>query len=51
MQALAVALARGDGLGAGQLAAGALVPWLADERDPAAQALAAVAVGGWPGRM
>ena len=50
MQALAVALARGDGLGAGQLAAGALVPWLADERDPAAQALAAVAVRrlAWP---
>lgn len=50
MQALAVALARGDDLGAGQLAAGALVPWLADERDPAAQALAAVAVRrlAWP---
>jgi hypothetical protein len=50
MQALAVALARGDGLGAGQLAAGALVPWLADERDPATQALAAVVVRrlAWP---
>lgn len=50
MQALAVALARGDGLGSGQLAAGALVPWLADERDPATQALAAVAVRrlAWP---
>lgn len=50
MQALAVALARGDGLGPGQLAAGALVPWLADERFPAAQALAAVAVRrlAWP---
>jgi len=50
MQALAVALARGDGLGPGQLAAGALVPWLADEREPAAQALAAVAVRrlAWP---
>jgi hypothetical protein len=50
MQALAVALARGDGLGAGQLAAGALVPWLVDERQPAAQALAAVALRrmAWP---
>jgi hypothetical protein len=50
MQALAVAFARGDGLGPGQLAAGALVPWLADERDPAAQALAAVALRrlAWP---
>ena len=50
MQALAVALARGDGLGAGRLVAGALVPWLADEREPAAHALAAVAVRrlAWP---
>jgi hypothetical protein len=50
MQALAVALARGDGLGSAQLAAGALVPWLADEREPAGQALAAVAVRhlAWP---
>ncbi len=50
MQALAVALARGDGLGPGQLAVGALVPWLADEREPAAQALAAVALRrlAWP---
>ncbi|HYN47747.1 MAG TPA: lysine 5,6-aminomutase subunit alpha [Candidatus Nanopelagicales bacterium] len=50
MQALAVALARGDGIGSGQLAAGALVPWLADERQPAAQALAAVALRrlAWP---
>lgn len=50
MQAIAVALAGGDGLGPGQLAAGALVPWLADEREPAAQALAAVAVRrlAWP---
>ena len=50
MQALAVALARGDGLGPGQLVAGALVPWLADERAPAAQALAAVALRrlAWP---
>jgi hypothetical protein len=50
MQALAVALARGDGLGAGQLAIGGLVPWLADERDPATQALTAVAVRrlAWP---
>ena len=50
MQALAVELARGDGLGAGQLAAGALAPWLVDEREPAAQALAAVALRrmAWP---
>jgi hypothetical protein len=50
MQALDVALARGDGLGSGQLAVGALVPWLADEREPAAQALAAVLVRrlAWP---
>ncbi len=50
MQALAVALAQGDGLATGQLAAGALVPWLADEREPAAQALAAVAIRrlAWP---
>ncbi|HSW42439.1 MAG TPA: lysine 5,6-aminomutase subunit alpha [Patescibacteria group bacterium] len=50
MQALAVALARGNGLGSGHLAAGALVPWLADERFPAAQALAAVALRrlAWP---
>ena len=50
MQALAVALARGDGLGAGGLAVGTLVPWLADEREPAAQALAAVTVRrlAWP---
>jgi hypothetical protein len=50
MQALAVALARGNGLGPGQLAAGALVPWLPDEHVPAAQALAAVALRrlAWP---
>ncbi len=50
MQALAVALARGAGLGPGQLAAGALVPWLADEHSPAAQALASVALRrmAWP---
>ena len=50
MQALAVALARGDGLTRGHLAAGGLVPWLIDERDPATQALAAVAVRrlAWP---
>jgi hypothetical protein len=50
MQALAVALARGSGLGSGQLAAGALVPWLADEHFPAAQALAAAAIRrlAWP---
>jgi hypothetical protein len=50
MQALAVALAQGDGLTRGHLAAGGLVPWLIDERDPATQALAAVAVRrlAWP---
>ena len=50
MQALAVALARGDGLTQGHLAAGALVPWLIDEHDPTTQALAAVAVRrmAWP---
>ncbi len=50
MQALAVALARGDGLGAGHLAAGGLVPWLADERNPAIHAIAGVAVRrmAWP---
>lgn len=50
MQALAMALARGDGLPATQLAAGALVPWIVDEREPATQALAAVAVRrlAWP---
>jgi hypothetical protein len=50
MQALAVALARGGGLGPGQLAAGVFVPGLADERGPAAQALAAVALRrlAWP---
>jgi hypothetical protein len=50
MQALAVALARGDGLTPDHLAAGGLVPWLIDERDPATQALAAVAVRrlAWP---
>jgi hypothetical protein len=50
MQALAVALARGNGLASGHLAAGGLVPWLIDERDPATQALAAVAIRrlAWP---
>lgn len=50
LQALAVALARGDGVPDDRLAAGALVPWLADEREPAAQALAAVALRrlAWP---
>ncbi len=50
MQSLSVALARAGGIGGAQLAAGALVPWLADERDPAAGALAAVAVRrmAWP---
>ncbi len=50
MQALAVALARGNGMTVGHLAAGALVPWIVDEPDPTIQALAAVGVRrlAWP---
>ena len=50
LQALAIALARADGLKPDQLLAGAFVPWLAEERDAATQALAAVLVrrAAWP---
>ena len=50
MQALAIALARADGLRPEQLLAGAFVPWLAEERDATTQALAAVLVrrAAWP---
>jgi len=50
LQALALALARADGLRPEQLLAGAFVPSLAEERDPVAQALAAVFVrrAAWP---
>ncbi len=51
LQALAVAIARGEGLAERQLGAGALSAWLGDERDPVTQCLAAVAVRrlAWPG--
>ena len=50
LQAIAVALARGNGLRPGELLAGAFVPWLAEERDPVVQAVAAAAVrrAAWP---
>ncbi len=50
MQALAMALARADGIRDGHIVAGALVPWLAEERFPATQLLAAIAVRriAWP---
>jgi hypothetical protein len=50
MQALSIALALGDGIPAPQLIAGALPPWLVEERDPATQALARVALqrAAWP---
>ena len=50
MQALSIALARGDGIPAPQLIAGALAPWLVEERDPATQTLATVALqrAAWP---
>jgi hypothetical protein len=50
MQALAIAFALGDGIPGSQLIAGALAPWLAEERDPATQALASVALrrAAWP---
>ncbi len=50
MQALSIALALGDGIPAQQLIAGALPPWLVEERDPATQALATVALqrAAWP---
>jgi hypothetical protein len=47
---LSIALAQGDGIPAPQLIAGALAPWLVEERDPATQALATVALqrAAWP---
>ncbi len=50
LQALALAIARVDGLDRRQLAAGALPAWLADEQDPVTHALAAVAIRrlAWP---
>ena len=50
MQALSIALALGDGIPAQQLIASALPPWLVEERDPATQALATVALqrAAWP---
>ena len=50
MLALSIALAQGDGIPAPQLIAGALAPWLVEERDPATQALATVALqrAAWP---
>ena len=50
MQALAIAFAFGDGIPGQQLIVGALAPWLAEERDPATQALATVALqrAAWP---
>ncbi len=50
MQALSIALALGDGIPAQHLIAGALPPWLVEERDPATQALATVALqrAAWP---
>ncbi len=44
LQLLGVALARRDGVGPGQLVLGAVPAWLADERNPAAQAIAEVAL-------
>ncbi|HEX8940735.1 MAG TPA: lysine 5,6-aminomutase subunit alpha [Candidatus Limnocylindrales bacterium] len=44
LQALAVALARHDGIRPERLLVGALPTWLPDERDPGAQAIAAVAL-------
>lgn len=44
LQLVGVALARGDGLPAGQIIIGALPPWVADEPAPAARAIAEVAV-------
>ncbi len=42
LQLLAVALARADGIPADRILVGALPPWLAEERDPAATAIAQV---------
>jgi hypothetical protein len=44
LQLLGLALARGDGLAADQIVAGALPPWLTDEPAPGARAIAEVAV-------
>jgi hypothetical protein len=44
LQALAVALARDDGLTGDQVLVGAIPPWLLDERDGAIHALAGVAI-------
>ncbi len=44
LQLIGVALARGDGLPAGQIVVGALPPWVTDEPAPAAQAIAEVSV-------
>lgn len=44
LQLVGVALARGDGLPAAQIVVGALPDWLADERTPAARAMAEVAL-------
>ena len=50
MQALAIAFALGDGIPGPQIIAGALAPWLGEERDPATQALGTVALQrtAWP---
>jgi hypothetical protein len=50
MKALSIALALGDGIPAQHLIAGALPPWLVEERDPATQAIATVALQrmAWP---
>lgn len=44
LQALSVAIARGNGLSAGHLVVGAMPPWLVGESYPAARALAEVTV-------
>lgn len=44
LQLIGVALARGDGLPADQIVIDPLPPWLADESEPAAHAIAEVAV-------
>ncbi|MEO8436864.1 MAG: lysine 5,6-aminomutase subunit alpha [Chloroflexota bacterium] len=44
LQLLGVTLARGDGMAPEQIVVGALPPWLTDEPNPAARAIAEVAV-------
>jgi hypothetical protein len=44
LQALSVAITRGNGVSTGQLVLGALPPWLGGEPDPVARALAEVTV-------